>query len=462
MEDMKIGLHPKVTVYISCKNYSKFLEQAIESVLRQYYKDWELLLINDGSIDNSLEIMQLYESNPKISIFSTPNIGLPAVANLAINKAKGDYLIRLDGDDYFDESILLTLVNFLEVNPNIAMVFSDYYLIDEGGEIFSHERRSNTSEGKFTKDIPPNGACALTRLKDLREIGGYREDLGAQDGFDLWSRIRYSHNIFNINLPLFYYRRHNSNLTKNFEHINSARLRIKKDANKNIVSDHKPIIAVIPCREKYDILPNFWNAKINSKSLLQRKIESCIKSKLFDKIVVASDTEKVLQTMKDYDEDRLIFFKREADETIRSRSLLQTLTKIASKHDPDYSGIIVTCPYNSPFASTETLEESVHTMIFNSADSCIGVKEIKDMILLRSNRGLRVINENPVFRSDQDMVFQDARIVSATSSSNLKQGMLIGPLNISYTINSKEIFYIDETIKLNLASLIESNNLGNA
>ena len=101
-------------------------------------------------------------------------------------------------------------------------------------------------------------------------------------------------------------------------------------------------------------------------------------------------------------------------------------------------------------------------MIFNSADSCIGVKEIKDMILLRSNRGLRVINENPVFRSDQDMVFQDARIVSATSSSNLKQGMLIAPLNISYTINSKEIFYIDETIKLNLASLIESNNLENA
>ena len=454
---MKNNKPPKVTIYISSKNYGKFLEQAIESVLRQYYKDWELILIDDGSDDNSYEIMQLYKSNQKVSIYKTPSIGLPAVANFAISKAKGEYIIRLDGDDIFDESILMTLVNYLEINQDTSMVFSDYYLIDEGGEIFSHERRSKHVEGNYIKDLPPNGACALTRIKDLKDLGGYREDLGAQDGFDLWSRIRYSHKIFNINLPLFFYRRHQSNLTKNYKHINKARLQIKKDANINKLQNHNPIIAVIPCREKYDILPNFWDSKINSRSLLHRKIENCIQSDLFDRIVIASDTEEVKKTINLFSDRRLTFFKRDSDETIRSRSLINTLTKIASKYDPKFEGIILTCFYNSPFSTSETLEEAIHTMIFNSADSCIGVREIKETILLRTGKGLRAINENPIFRSDQDFVFQDARVATATLSSNLKEGMLMGPLVVSYTVNEKEIYYIDEKLKLDLASLIEFN-----
>src|SRR5262245_6069839 len=130
------NMPPKVTVYVVSHNYGRFLPEAIESVLRQHYEDWELLLIDDNSTDNTAEVMRLYESDPRVRIFRTTGIGLPAVANLALREARGDYLIRLDGDDVFDENILFVMTSYLDRHPELALVFPDYYLMDEGGEIF--------------------------------------------------------------------------------------------------------------------------------------------------------------------------------------------------------------------------------------------------------------------------------------------------------------------------------------
>ncbi|MGD9080864.1 MAG: glycosyltransferase family A protein, partial [Desulfobacterales bacterium] len=94
---------PLITVYIASHNYGKFLEHAIESVLKQTVDNWELLIINDDSHDDTEEVMKLYASDPRIRLYKTTGIGLPAVCNLALKKAKGNYIIRLDGDDFFDE-----------------------------------------------------------------------------------------------------------------------------------------------------------------------------------------------------------------------------------------------------------------------------------------------------------------------------------------------------------------------
>ena len=193
---------PKVTVYIPSHNYGRFLACAIDSVLRQSFDDWELLVIDDGSTDETTEVLQLYSGHPQISLHSTSGIGLPAVCNYALSKARGKYLIRLDGDDFFDENILLILVNYLERHPDAALVFPDYYLIDELGEVYAHERRQRIYEKNHMLDNPPNGACTLIRKQVLEKIEGYREDLGAQDGFDLWTRIQDEYGAGNINLPL--------------------------------------------------------------------------------------------------------------------------------------------------------------------------------------------------------------------------------------------------------------------
>lgn len=447
---------PRVSVYVVSHNYGRFLEQAIESVLRQYYAGWELLLFDDGSTDNTMEIIRLYEGDSRIRVFKTNNVGLPAVANLALSEARGEYIIRLDGDDIFDENILLVLVNYLDLNPKCALVFSDYYLVDEGGSLLSHERRHRLSELSHVKDVPPNGACALARVSVLREIGGYREDLRAQDGFDLWVRIRDSHDVSNVNLPLFQYRRHGHNLTNKDSHILAARRRIKKDSAAAVLDRYRPILGVIPCRRLYDFRENLWSVMLGEKSLLERKIERCLASKLFDFVIVASDTEEVLPTLQGFFDQRLKYFQRDTAETIRSRSLVETLSRIAKEYDVAGNGITVMSYYPSPFVSTDTIEEAIYTLVFNDANSSMGVEEIKEPVYCRTKYGLRAINQLGMFRTDYDYVYREANIAMAAKNTNFWTGSQTGPVTINFLVPQHENLYIDSEQKLMIAELLDA------
>ena len=166
-------------------------------------------------------------------LFNTDGTGLPAVCNLALKEAKGEYFIRLDADDIFDENILLVLTNYLEHHTNYDMVFPDYFLMDESGKILSHERREKIYHNNHILDTPANGACSLIRTKILKEIGGYREDLGVQDGYDLWNKLVTKTKFMNVNLPLFYYRRHSHNSTNGIKRLISAKRIIKSDIIKH-------------------------------------------------------------------------------------------------------------------------------------------------------------------------------------------------------------------------------------
>ena len=80
---------PKITVYIASHNYGNFLADAIESVLRQTVDNWELLLIDDNSTDNTQEVINLYQGDTRVRQFKTEGIGLPAVCNIALRESSG-------------------------------------------------------------------------------------------------------------------------------------------------------------------------------------------------------------------------------------------------------------------------------------------------------------------------------------------------------------------------------------
>lgn len=447
---------PQVSVYVVSRDYGRFLAEAIESVLRQHHDDWELLLIDDGSSDNTAEVMRLYSGDPRVRVFSTAGIGLPAVCNLALDQARGKYLIRLDGDDVLDENALLVLTSYLEREPDVALVFPDYYLMDEGGEILAHERRHKLAETNHKMQPPPNGACTMIRKSVLASVGGYREDLGAQDGFDLWAKIRDTHRAANVNLPLFYYRRHGHNLTNSTYRILAARRQIKKDAIGPELQRFRPLMAVIPCRRNYDFRPDLWSVELNGKSLLQRKLELCLSSSLFDRVVVTSDTEAVLPTIESFADKRLAFFKRETAETLRSRSIVGTLSRVAQAFDPESNGVTVLCYLPSPFVTLGSLEEAVCTLVFNEADSSVGVEEIKEPVFCRTPFGLKAVNSVNGFRTDFDFVYREANIALATRNKNLRSGSLVGPCPINFVVAHEESFFIDSEKKLQIAHILDA------
>ena len=117
----------KITVYITNYNYGRFIEQAIDSVLNQTEQDFEIIIIDDGSIDNSRAIIDSYRNNPKIKIVLQQNKGLTTSNNVALKLSQGKYIMRLDADDYLVQNALSKLSSILDKKPNLGMVFGDYY-----------------------------------------------------------------------------------------------------------------------------------------------------------------------------------------------------------------------------------------------------------------------------------------------------------------------------------------------
>ena len=167
---------PKVTVYIPSQNYGRFLEESVESVLRQSLSSWELILIDDGSEDETTEICQRYSELHPAKIhwlrFDNPQ-GLRTGANRAIERARGEYVIRLDADDYLDESALLILSDWLDRNQDCALVYPNWIYVSESGDYLGIETRKRIGEEVEVLDLPAHGACTMVRRRVLKSIGGY-------------------------------------------------------------------------------------------------------------------------------------------------------------------------------------------------------------------------------------------------------------------------------------------------
>ena len=225
LEWQSLTREPLVTVFITNHNYGRFLEKSIESVLSQKFRDFELIIIDDGSTDRSRELIAKYSGHPKVRTVFQENKGLNVSNNIALKLARGKYLMRLDADDYLDDNALLVMVNVLEEDPGLALVYPDYYLVDEHDNVLTLERRHD-SRAVELPDQACHGACTMIRKSVLDDIRGYSEEFSCQDGYELWLKTIERYRFDNVNLPLFYYRQHDRSLTTNETRILETRSNI--------------------------------------------------------------------------------------------------------------------------------------------------------------------------------------------------------------------------------------------
>lgn len=195
-----------VSVIITAYNYERYIERAIRSCLDQSLSknQYEVIVVNDCSTDKTGDILENYKS--EIRIFNLEkNIGLAAARNFGVKKALGQFVIFLDADDYIQRDLLLIQQTFLAENNMLDAVSIDYYLVDERGTHIEHV----DSEKKPI-------ACGIMFRKDLLiDIGLYDETFRAREEEDLRIRFLKKYSIYNIILPLYRYRMHDNNLTKN-------------------------------------------------------------------------------------------------------------------------------------------------------------------------------------------------------------------------------------------------------
>ena len=277
-------LNDLITVYIPNHNYENYLDKAIKSVLNQTYKNLELIIIDDGSSDNSKTIIQNYSNNKKIKIIFQKNKGLNISNNIALKLSKGKYILRLDADDWLDPNCIEILYNTISKDKNIGFVFSDYYLVDIKDNIIKQVRRHDFRKVKLL-DQPAHGACSLIKTNLLLEYGGYSEKFNCQDGFDLWLKFIGRKKILNVNLPLFYYRQHSNSLSSNEKRILYTRSKIFSKYSKGI-NKQLNVAAVIPIRgeaiDKYSVVFKI----LNKKYVLDYTIDTALNAKSLKKILI--------------------------------------------------------------------------------------------------------------------------------------------------------------------------------
>lgn len=225
---------PLVSVVIPVYNVEKYIAAAIDSVLAQDHKNFELILVNDASPDSSIDIAKSY-TDPRIKIISQLNRGLAGARNTGINAATGKYVALLDADDLWHPEKLSQHVQHLESNSSVDISFCPSIFIDQTGKKLSigqYPKLTNiTSNEVLCRNPVGNGSAPVIRMsmldkirisqqkKDYQRTLYFDERLRQSEDIEFWLRcsLSFDAKFEGIDTPLTYYRLNQQGLSANLE-----------------------------------------------------------------------------------------------------------------------------------------------------------------------------------------------------------------------------------------------------
>jgi len=222
MRKMRKKNNPLVSVIMPVYNAESFLREAIDSILKQTYKNFELIIIDDASTDSSWSIIKKYKRvyKKRVRAFRLKtrlNKGGDACANLAIKKAKGKYIARMDADDIAHPRRLEKQVKFLEKNPYIFLVGSNAYVIDEKGKVIGKklepESQRKIYKAYFTLHPIIHSSCMLRKVYQKKKFSYIIKYSSNNDYYTFFKLICQGHRFANLKEKLLYYRIHGKNCT---------------------------------------------------------------------------------------------------------------------------------------------------------------------------------------------------------------------------------------------------------
>ena len=206
-------------------NAEKYIRASIDSVLNQTCRDWELLVVNDGSVDHTAQLVEEYSFDKRIKLFTQVNKRLGGARNTGIRNASGRWIAFLDADDLWAPEKLKKQLAFAEENPEVSVIFTDGYIFF--GDDLTHLTPYPVRTGYFPAiemyrlEYEFNNIPVLSVIvkKDLIDQIGLQEEhpffLGCED-WDYWLRMaRSGATFYGMSDRLFYYRRHNNNMSGN-------------------------------------------------------------------------------------------------------------------------------------------------------------------------------------------------------------------------------------------------------
>lgn len=225
-------LMTKVSIVIPAYNQGRFLSRAIESCLGQTHEDVEIIVVNDGSTDDTPLIAQSYQQYPNVKIIHQENTGLPGARNRGIREASGEYLCFLDSDDYYDPEKIELQAEILDSDEAIDFVYCDIVMVDGEGNPVEDDYSVGNARDELSGDIfpsllqggyfPPH--TVMVRRECLEKAGGFDPDLGGHADYELWLRLAASGcRAYYLDRKLAYYRTYPTSMSKDWNHMDQTR-----------------------------------------------------------------------------------------------------------------------------------------------------------------------------------------------------------------------------------------------
>ena len=214
----------KVSIIITSYNYGDYIERCLRSCLSQNFneKDYEVVVVDDASTDNTLEVIKKFERYPNFRlIVNDKNLGVAGSSNKGIRSSEGQFVVRVDADDYVNSNFILFLSQYLEANNGLLGVACDYYKVDNDEKII---------ERFYAEE--DNISCGIMYRKDMLTAAGlYNDSFRHCEEKELRARLGAKYSIENLRIPLYRYRIHGENKTTQVDELEAFDKKIKEKYN---------------------------------------------------------------------------------------------------------------------------------------------------------------------------------------------------------------------------------------
>lgn len=205
--------NPSVSLILPTYNANDYILKALRSITNQTYEDYELIIVDDGSTDGTIECVNEYPNNQIRLIVRENESGITSALNQGVHESNGRYIARHDADDWSDPSRLEKQVKYLNEHSDVALVGTGANLVDENGQ--TQSRRRVPTSPSLSELIDHNEfvhGSVMMRKEALESVGGYDEWFPTTEDYDLWLRLADEYEVRNIDEPLYYFRQHDESL----------------------------------------------------------------------------------------------------------------------------------------------------------------------------------------------------------------------------------------------------------
>ncbi len=259
---------PLVTVLIPSYNHERYVRESVLSIVEQSWENVELIVVDDGSSDGSVEILESLSKEYGFEFIAQKNKGLTATLNDVLARSRGIYFCMLSSDDIAFPDKLGKQVAFMESRPDVGLCGGSAISIDENGVRCKKQKKLKYAELDFDDVFTlrmdgPSAPTMMARTEALRDVGGYDPNIRLED-MDMWLKLTYGGwRLICLEEDFAYYRVHESNTYKNLEFMLSCLLE-----SWGKYSDHPAWGEV---RNKF-IISTFLKASKNNKKLAMKLI----------------------------------------------------------------------------------------------------------------------------------------------------------------------------------------------